>query len=292
MGLSSSQGRLLMLTSRLSDIELQEIMISQRQNQLAMQKTSASEKYMEAMNNYKLTINLTSLQENGDYTIEDLNYNNMTQMGYIATDLEGNVYLKKNETTGTELLAALNEQLAAATDEETKQSIQARIDEVQAKVDEATQNGEEYTESSWIIPTNAQGEPLLTLNEDGTATVNGQTVNIKDGTAYLSNKNVLQNLLMNNMIGLHDTNSGTSGITGDLLESDTQIEYVLDTSDDAAAESEYNYELAQIEAQDNKLDLELQTLETQHEAVMKEYDSVKEVISKNVDRTFSLFSNG
>lgn len=292
MGLSSSQGRLLMLTSRLSDIELQEIMISQRQNQLAMQKTSASEKYMEAMNNYKLTINLTSLQEDGDYTVEDLNYNNMTQMGYIATDFEGNVYLKKKETTGEELLASLNEQLAAATDEETKNSIQARIDEVQAKIDEATQNGEEYTESSWVIPTNAKGEPLLTINEDGTATVNGTTVNIKDGTAYLSNKNVLQNLLMNNMIGLHDTNSGTSGITGDILESDTQIEYVLDTSDDAAAESEYNYDLTQIEAQDNKLDLELQTLETQHEAVMKEYDSVKEVISKNVDRTFSLFSNG
>lgn len=288
MGLSSSQGRLLMLTSRMSDIELQEIMISQRQNQLATKKTSASEKYMEAMNNYKLTINLTSLQEDGSYTVDDLNYTNMTQMGYIATDLEGSVYLKRNKTADEEQLESLNEQLAAATDEETKQSVQAQIDEVQARIDEATANGTQY---DWIVPTNAQGEPLLTINDDGTATVNGETVKIKDGTAYLSNKNVLQNLLMNNMISLHDTNSGTSGITGDLLESDTQIEYVLDTSDDAAAESEYNYELAQIEAQDNKLDIELQTLETQHEAVMKEYDSVKQVISNNVDRTFSLFSN-
>ena len=56
MGLSSSQGRLLMLTSRLSDIELAQIMISQRQNQLAWDRENVSKEYNDAVSNYKLTI--------------------------------------------------------------------------------------------------------------------------------------------------------------------------------------------------------------------------------------------
>ena len=58
MGLSSSQGRLLMLTSRLSDIELAQIMISQRQNQLAWESEKISKEYNEAISNYKLTIKI------------------------------------------------------------------------------------------------------------------------------------------------------------------------------------------------------------------------------------------
>ena len=49
MGLSSSQGRLLMLTSRLSDIELQQILLSQRQNRLAWDQEKIAKTYSEAM---------------------------------------------------------------------------------------------------------------------------------------------------------------------------------------------------------------------------------------------------
>ena len=73
----------------------------------------------------------------------------------------------------------------------------------------------------------------------------------------------------------------------------TVKKWLLDNvADDAEAESKYNYETARISRQDNQLDMELQQLETQHEAIMKEYESVKEVISSNVDRTFGLFSDG
>ena len=52
-----------------------------------------------------------------------------------------------------------------------------------------------------------------------------------------------------------------------------------------------SYLLADLSYSSN-LELDLKQLETQHEAVMKEYESVKEVISNNVERTFNLFSNG
>ncbi len=244
MGLSSSQGRLLMLTSRMSDIELSEIMISQQQNQLAWQSEEVASDYNEALSNYKLTIKVTDSSQESGYSTQDLNYSNLTSMGYLVTNAKNQIYLEQDE------------------------------------------------DGNWIIPTDMDGNELLSINsETGMAVIGDNEYEILDGSNYLSNKTTLQNAIMNGVLFLYDTNTSSEGISIDTLESDTEIEYVLDTSDDAQAESEYNYETARISRQDNQLDLDLQQLETQHEAILKEYDSVKEVISNNVDRTFNLFSD-
>lgn len=245
MGLSSSQGRLLMLTSRMSDIELSEIMISQRQNQLAWESEKAASEYNEAISNYKLTIKVTDASESSGYTTQDLNYTNLTQMGYLVTNGNNQIYLTQDD------------------------------------------------DGNWIIPTDLDGQALLTIDETtGKAIIGDEEYDILDGSRYLSDQDTLQSALMNGMIFIFDTTTSTTGISIDTLESDTQIEYVLDTSDDAQAESKYEYETARIARQDNQLDTEMNQLETQHEAILKEYDSVKEVISNNIERTFKLFSNG
>ena len=245
MGLSSSQGRLLMLTSRMSDIELSEIMISQRQNQLAWESEKAASEYNEAISNYKLTIKVTDASESSGYTTQDLNYTNLTQMGYLVTNGNNQIYLTQDD------------------------------------------------DGNWIIPTDLDGQALLSIDETtGKAIIGDEEYDILDGSRYLSDQDTLQSALMNGMIFIFDTTTSTTGISIDTLESDTQIEYVLDTSDDAQAESKYEYETARIARQDNQLDTEMNQLETQHEAILKEYDSVKEVISNNIERTFKLFSNG
>lgn len=246
MGLSSSQGRLLMLTSRLSDLQLQEVMVGQRQMELAWESEEAAKVYNEAMSNFKLTIKLPDGSEDGGYKTEDLKYSNMTQLGYLVSGINGEIYLEKDEETG-----------------------------------------------EWIIPEDMNGNKLLEIDpETGEAKIGEERYPIADGSAYLKDPKILQNLIMNGMLFVNNTNTGDVGMTMDLLQADTQIEYVLDTSDDAEAESKYQYEMASIKRKENQLDLELDQLETQHNAVIKEIDSVKEVIKNNVDRTFKLFSNG
>ncbi len=247
MGLSSSQARLLMLTSRLSDIELGEVLISQKQNTLAWESEKAASEYNDAVSNYKLQIKVTDGTESKGYKKEDVTYSNMTSMGYLVTNANKEIYLQKDE------------------------------------------NGE------WIIPKDLDGNSLLSINSDGKATIGEDTettYNILDGGTYLSNKTVLQNAIMNGLLFVMNTANQETGISLTNLQSETQMEYILDTTDDAEAQSKYECETARISRQDNQLDMELQQLETQHEAIMKEYDSVKEVISSNVDRTFNLFSNG
>lgn len=285
MGLSSSQGRLLMLTSRLGDIELQQMIISQRQNQLAWKEADAAKEYSEAMNNYKLVMKVPD--EEGKRQDKDLTYSTLTEMGYLITDSKGNLCLERESFTKEELLEGVNAELAKEdlTDEQ-RANLLARKEALEKENDDYTELG------NWKIPTGITG---LDINqENNTATLNGITYSLTNGNDFLGNKAKLQSLMINNVLFVKNSTDDSNSFspTSELLESNTDFEYVLDTSDDAAAESKHNYEISLLSAKENMLEMDLAQLETQHEAVMKEYESVKELISNNVDRTFKLFSNG
>ena len=68
---------------------------------------------------------------------------------------------------------------------------------------------------------------------------------------------------------------------------------ISETEDEIAvarAEAEYNQKLRDIETKDKKYDNDLKKLDTEHNALQTEYDSVKSVIEKNTERSFKAFS--
>ena len=252
MGLSSSQGRLLLLTSRISDIEFEEIMISQRQQQLAIDRENVAKEYNEAMSNHKIVIKLPSSNNDGTYTKENINYNNLCSAGYFLTNNDKQVYLKKKEDGSWD-------------------------------IPEGTANvisGPEQDEN---------GVYKIRIGKDET---DSAVYEVIDGTELLNKPDAISKSIVNGALYVLNSNDGLAGISMDNLNADTNMEYVLDTSDDAQAQSKYEYELSKISRQDNMLDMELQQLETQHEALLKEYESIRKVISNNIDRTFDMFSNG
>lgn len=58
----------------------------------------------------------------------------------------------------------------------------------------------------------------------------------------------------------------------------------------AKAEAEYEAETKDIEAKDKQFDNMLKLLDTEHTALQSEYDSVKGVITKNIERTLKIYS--
>ena len=56
-----------------------------------------------------------------------------------------------------------------------------------------------------------------------------------------------------------------------------------------AAQSAYEGASATLASKEKLLDLELSQINTEHQAATTEYDSVKSLISDNVDKSFSLF---
>mgnify|MGYP003300831730 CR=1 FL=1 len=64
----------------------------------------------------------------------------------------------------------------------------------------------------------------------------------------------------------------------------------LNTTDDAAAQAEYESKSLILSNQDKQLDLELNQIQTQHKSIETEYDSVKKVIEKNIDVSYKIFA--
>lgn len=65
---------------------------------------------------------------------------------------------------------------------------------------------------------------------------------------------------------------------------------VTDEDAIAQAEAEYNVKKSQLSYKEESLDLELKNIDTELSALTTEYDTVKNLISKNVEKVFTMFS--
>ncbi|GEM_PF-4048263 len=74
------------------------------------------------------------------------------------------------------------------------------------------------------------------------------------------------------------------------MATDPEITEVQNTELIAQAESKYEKTLEDIDAKDTKLDLQLSKIDTEHNALKTEYDSVKQIVSKSIDRSFKTFN--
>lgn len=73
-------------------------------------------------------------------------------------------------------------------------------------------------------------------------------------------------------------------------EGNAQIQDSLDTSDDGAAEAEYTSRSAFFQQKDKEMELQMKQLDTEHNALQTEMDSVKKVMDKNVESSFKTFA--
>ncbi len=80
------------------------------------------------------------------------------------------------------------------------------------------------------------------------------------------------------------------GFVATTLSEDESIQEVKDEAKIAEAERKYTQALEDLERKDNRYDLQLKKLDTEHNTLQTEYDSVKSVVDKNVEKTFSIFS--
>lgn len=73
----------------------------------------------------------------------------------------------------------------------------------------------------------------------------------------------------------------------------TNCSNITEVTDDIAvtkAEAEYNKAMNAIETKDQRYDMELKNIDTEHNSLQTEYDSVKSVIDKNIERSFKMYS--
>lgn len=99
-----------------------------------------------------------------------------------------------------------------------------------------------------------------------------------------------EQLLRNGTLKLEYYSSTNKGFKSTTISEDNCIQEVADERAIAKAESKYNQDMADLEQKDNKFDLDLKRLDTEHKALETEYESVKSVVDKNVESSFKIFS--
>ena len=80
------------------------------------------------------------------------------------------------------------------------------------------------------------------------------------------------------------------GFVSTTMDDDESITEREDSSAIKIAEQVYKNHMDKIEHQDKQFDMELTKLESEHNALQTEYDSVKKVISNNVEKSFNTFN--
>lgn len=271
MGMSASQARMLSLTARMSDLELSAQSISNSKIRLADQSEAASREYSEALNKQKFSVKSFS---NGETSYIDATAYNLTHYQAISDmdkkqrfikDAAGRVLVdeetgKAYDSAGGELDTFLNSLIP--TD-----PMQPDYDK--GKVDYYTKIFNEIQESGGY---NSPGDD-----------------NLKDSEWLQAQADAGNVFLVE-----YDTKAGADG-KGDYVDvswtsGDANIQEKDDKTMTAKAEAEYETTMASIQAKDKRFDLQLKEIDTEHQAITQEIDSVKQVINKNIERSFKIFN--
>ena len=74
------------------------------------------------------------------------------------------------------------------------------------------------------------------------------------------------------------------------MSSDPDITEVKNQELIDLASVKYEKAIDDVNTKDQKLDLQLAKIDSLHNALKTEYDSVKQIVSKNIDRSFKTFN--
>lgn len=291
MGLAASQARLLLLTSRRSDLEYRAQMISQHKIALAMETEQVATAYTQALNDRHLVYTYWKNANNDNSVQENLSYKNITtpmmagqegSVGYRVVNANGEIVVPKSYT-----------------DEQLTSLAKSYVNEQDYKVFNYKTNQVE-----WKPAPNGQTK----YNNDVAAMK--KSFKKVEG---LENAEYFQELLQHGMLQLQQvkitstadiTTTGTKPETNPptlptvnnyewstvVLSGAENIAEELNTENDNAAMAKYEMASKQIQAKDKQLDVELKQVETQLEACKSEQESVKKLIQDRAQNDFKSFA--
>lgn len=308
MGLSASQARFLQLTARRNNLEYEAQQISMQRLSVAQELTDVSNEYNDKISNKKLMFSYT---DSTQHQIE-LSYSNY--MGYMNQQMEG-----LNSSQQKMFLVSTSGKIVVNSIEDMQKIIEDNT--VYTKVTDADPN-KDYSNCIQITKEeNGQNviyykEPKFT-NNDFVIIVNEESkidemlkndalndYSVEDSYKIATRSNFIVGTNLNNIdefqnairegiytfarLGKNDEDKLVSQEWSTI--GGGAITEKLDETDDAQAQAKYEKESKRLELLDKKMQLELDEIETERNAVKTEMDSLEKVINDNIEKTFNTFS--
>lgn len=303
MGLSANQARFLELTARRGDIEFEAQKINYELLRLTEIGSQASKKYQEAMNNRKLMFSYNNGQGLESVEVSYSNYKN-----YMNQQLEGLVTSQDKYY----LVSSSGNKLIVSSEEERDEMIERNktriplddINNAKNKYNEAVSQGTEgdldqYTLSlAQIDLTSFQRE--IETDENGNQVEYYVTKEFEESDFIivedLDDADTFQNAIREGIyyFAKYVENETTNEMEFKIQDWSTlgggAISDELDTSDDAAAQAEFEATQDKIQRINKRLDLRLDQLDAEREAIQNELESLEKVIDDNIESSYTALS--
>ena len=104
----------------------------------------------------------------------------------------------------------------------------------------------------------------------------------------IANAEYMQELLKNGSVYISSIDNDANYYQTS-YSTDTYISEVADTDAIAQAEAKYNAQKARIESKENTIDMKMKNLDTEISSLTTEYDTMKNVISKSIEKSFKRY---
>lgn len=300
MGLAASQGRYLCLTARMNDLVYEGQQISQQRLNLAKETQQIADKYNERINNKKMVVNMYTGTDNPNTTL-DLTYDLLTK-----TTEDGGLNLRVVDKYGYVVVPSNDNSLKATYKNEEGLSVTEKFysaekfiekfmpdltEEEKAEVMKLSMEGlQNYYETSEKYAT-AENKAILERNRSYPEHItNGPDEKLCIDENVVK-KEYLQSMLSSGEWYIEQIKNPETHEWEKLVwQGSTFITEIYDTSDDAAAEAEYEADMRELESRDKLLELRLEQVQTEEKAVETEIQSVKDIIKKNIENSFKTFA--
>lgn len=295
MGMSASQARLLSLTSRMHDLEYEAQALQYSKLDLADIKNKAYDEYEEALDSTKFQMTMVTA-DGKEY--QDITYQNMIMANAGAVH---SLYTLTEAASGKILLP---EQIASKIT-----PMPNNVDdflEIVAKNYLYTGRTDLTTQDEYIREMRSDGNydywKSIYYQIGGYQDDSGNLVSGR-GFIPISKQNAvdrdwLSEALNSGEVSLYKMTKEESFLDGKAvnifaetsMSSDPDITEVKNQELIDLASVKYEKAIDDVNTKDQKLDLQLAKIDSLHNALKTEYDSVKQIVSKNIDRSFKTFN--
>lgn len=295
MGMSASQARLLSLTSRMHDLEFQAQALQYSKLDLADIKNAAYDKYLDALDSTKFQ--MTMMTADGKQ-FQDVTYTNMINSSAGAIH---SMYTITNAKTGQILLPeqiaskltpmpnSLNDFLEVVA---SNYLYVGRIDleTPEDMIREMRSDGNyDYWKAIFYQLGGYKDDAGNLVSGRGFCSISKENAVDRDWLAEALNSGDVQLFKMTKEESLFDGDK-INIFAETSMATDPELVEVKNQELIELASVEYERAIDDVDAKDSKLDLQLAQIDTQHNALKTEYDSVKQIVSKNIDRSYKTFN--
>ena len=296
MGLSATQARLLTITSRQSDCEFRSMQLSQQNLTLARNLQILSDEYENSLGHTKLVYDFYGTSTGASQASYDLfmtpsglnDYWPITITNSKKAVVLDSKYANAARNAGIPLegLSCVPSTLVRLKFAEGLLNEKLIDKAIFSAIENSTYNQESGLGSVSSLADSSSEARMVSFYDTllNQICVNGWTENNE-----VTDSEYLQDMIQSNMMFV--TYLGNNNYYNQYDYS--TFSYIREISDEKAvteAETNYNIEKEKLDAKENILDLKIKNLSTEMEALTTEYDTVKNLISKNIEKGFKRYS--